>query len=357
MAAPWIDTGADVEETIADVQRAKKGDRRAYERLVKRYLRLVTSITLAITTDVDASEDAAQEAFLDGWRDLKRLEKPEAFGAWISQIARNRATDHLRKRTKVVRADDEQLAETPDESPDALEELIDGEQTELIAGALQALPEEARETVILFYREGQSVAQVAETLEVSEDVVKKRLSRAREKMRQSVEAALGSALLATMPAANFGSRIAGGLAGFRWAQKTKVGGRSRLAGGIMKLAAAGAAAAVVVTYVARPPEIRGSIGGAKNVTGVATIDCGIDHRTVKIAHGVFSAKDLPTGTCHMTFALDGLPSPAPQTVRLVRGEVVNVRLQVTKVAAPAPGATPGEPAHKPDGIASPVKWE
>ena len=334
MAAPWTDTGDDVEETIADVERARKGDRRAYERLVKRYLRLVTSITLAITTDVDASEDAAQEAFLDGWRDLKKLEKPEAFGAWISQIARNRANDHLRKRAKVVNADEETLAQTPDESPDALEELLDGEQTELIAGALQALPEEARETVILYYREGQSVAQVAETLEVSEDVVKKRLSRAREKMRQSVEAALGSALLATMPAANFGSRVASGLSAMRWMQKTKVGGRSRLAGGVMKLAAAGAAAAVVITYVAKPPEIHGH--GPKSLTGSVTIDCGADHRMVKIEHGAFVAKDLPTGKCRITFAFDGFPSPPPQTLTLVRGEVISVPMKLEKVLVPAP---------------------
>ena len=84
-----------------------------------------------------------------------------------------------------------------------------GEQTQLITGALQALPEDGREAMILFYREGQSIAQVAEALDVSEDVVKKRLSRARERIRQSVESALGAALVATIPTGDFSASVLG----------------------------------------------------------------------------------------------------------------------------------------------------
>jgi RNA polymerase sigma factor (sigma-70 family) len=60
--------------------------------------RRVASIALAVTADRAAGEDAAQEAFLQGWRDLPQLSHQESFSAWICRIARNRAHDAVRRR-------------------------------------------------------------------------------------------------------------------------------------------------------------------------------------------------------------------------------------------------------------------
>ena len=56
----------------------------------------VTAVALAITRDVPASEDIAQDAFLSAWQHIRRLQNPASFLPWLRQITRNLARDHLR---------------------------------------------------------------------------------------------------------------------------------------------------------------------------------------------------------------------------------------------------------------------
>ncbi len=84
-----------------------------------------------------------------------------------------------------------------------VDELVAREEARALAEALDALPEETREILTLFYREGQSVTHVAALLELSEMVVKKRLSRARERLRSSVQQQIGETLCRTRPDSGF----------------------------------------------------------------------------------------------------------------------------------------------------------
>lgn len=382
MATVWPDTSRSVEAlNTNDVEAAKRGDRRAYARLVKLHQRVVTSITLAITTDVDASEDAAQEAFLAGWRDLRTLDDPGRFGPWICQIARHRAYDIVRKRGRTSeQSDDEAVESAPDPGPGALEALLEGEQLTLIHGALEALPEDSREAMILFYREGQSIAEVARVLDVSEDVVKKRLSRARERMRQSVEAALGAALLATVPPPDFALQLFGGIRNLRVLARLRAWGKLRAV--ITPFRVIGLAAATVAivstpqfktwrssmrlyvpaewTRESRPsplstsaprhlaappfaPEIRGRVEGPgrENATGTATLACKGVRRVETIEHGGFDAKNLPTGPCRITVSMDGAVQKTTDTV-LGTNEVFNLAIRLVD---PPLDAIPGHPHH------------
>ena len=98
-----------------------------------------------------------------------------------------------------------------DPRPDAAAELVAREEADALAGALDALPDDTREVLTLFYREGQSVAQVAALLDVTEDAVKKRLSRARATLRQALLDSVGRTLSATAPAAAFTAAVLSGL--------------------------------------------------------------------------------------------------------------------------------------------------
>src|SRR6185436_16938211 len=80
------------------VQAARRGDKRAFVEIVARHQAMVCGIALGILGDFAASEDAAQEAFLTAWRKLHELRQPERLRAWLSQIARNAALGHLRRR-------------------------------------------------------------------------------------------------------------------------------------------------------------------------------------------------------------------------------------------------------------------
>ncbi|HTE47813.1 MAG TPA: sigma-70 family RNA polymerase sigma factor [Gemmatimonadaceae bacterium] len=174
-----------------DVIAAAAGDHDAFGRLVDATRTVVTSITLAILRDSDASADAAQDVFIAAWTGLSKLKDPTSFLPWIRQLARNRAHHTLRSRIRFGRRItnhdvDEILAAATDPRPSAIEAIIAGEQRAALASAIDALPPSTREIVILYYREGQSARQVASLLGMSEDAVKQRLSRSRAHLRESL---------------------------------------------------------------------------------------------------------------------------------------------------------------------------
>jgi RNA polymerase sigma factor (sigma-70 family) len=187
---------------------AAEGDAEAYGELVSETSSLVSSIALAIVRDVETSRDVAQDVFLAVWRDLKTLRNPASFLPWLRQTTRNRANASLRtmvRRRKVADTGlmDDLLPRLTDPHPSASAQMVWREEMHALTEALEALPPETREIVTLFYREGQSVAQVASLLELSEDAVKKRLSRARECLRASMQQQIGQTLCRTRPDAGF----------------------------------------------------------------------------------------------------------------------------------------------------------
>ena len=198
------------------VTAAAAGDRDAFGRIVTATSGLVSSISLAILRDVDISRDVAQDVFLAAWRDLRKLRNPASFLPWLRQLARNRAHHVLRSRVRARRheadaATDDYLQLINDPKPNAAAQLVAREEAEALASALDALPTDTREVLTLFYREGQSVAQVAALLDVTEDAVKKRLSRARATLRQALLDSVGRTLSTTAPGAAFTTVVLSGL--------------------------------------------------------------------------------------------------------------------------------------------------
>ena len=194
------------------VAAAASGDADAFAHVIGATSGLVTSIALAIVRDVDMSQDIAQDVFLSAWRDLRKLRNPASFLPWLRQMTRNRAHHVLRgwvraRRWMVQPPDDHQVEAIVDGRPGVAERLLGDEEREVLREALAALPDEAREVLALYYREGQSVAQVAGLLDLSESAVKKRLSRARATLRGTLLERLGETLGATAPGAAFAAAV------------------------------------------------------------------------------------------------------------------------------------------------------
>lgn len=190
---------------------AARGDRDAYGRIVAGCQSTVTSIALAIVRDVPASEDIAQEAFLSAWQNLRKLNNRASFLPWLRQITRNLARDHLRGgRLRAHPATDVEalIATVADPQPGPDQQLADAQSWAVAAGVIDALPEESREVLLLYYREGQSSRQVAALLGLQDAAVRKRLSRAREKVREELLARLGEFARATAPGAGFTAAVA-----------------------------------------------------------------------------------------------------------------------------------------------------
>lgn len=195
----------------AHLPAAARGDQAAYGRIVAGCQGTVTAIALAITRDVSASEDVAQEAFLSAWQNLRKLRNPDSFLPWLRQITRNLARDHLRGRgRRAETAEDVEalLAQVADPNPAPCEELSDAQEQAIAAGVIDSLPEESREVLLLYYREGQNSRQVASLLGLQDAAVRKRLQRARERVRAELLERLGRFAKDTAPGAGFTAAVA-----------------------------------------------------------------------------------------------------------------------------------------------------
>lgn len=189
-----------------DLPAARGGDRDAYGRIVRACQNTVTAVALAITRDVQASEDIAQEAFLGAWQHLERLHSPDSFLPWLRQIARNLARDHLRRhRHTPLDGPNAELAMAmaADPGPQPMEQALSDERELAASELISALPEDSRETLLLFYREGQSSQQVALLLGISDAAVRKRLSRARQLVRDELLQRFGEFAQGSAPSTAF----------------------------------------------------------------------------------------------------------------------------------------------------------
>lgn len=210
MASTWMMTERvhSVAETPdAELVRAScRGEKRAFVEIVARHQALVCGVAFAILNDFAASEDAAQEAFLTAWRKIHEVRRPDRLRAWLAQIARNAALGQMRRRRSEENIDRAlELADTkakPDEAAASEEEAL------MVCQSLERLPELYRLPLVLFYREGQSVRVVAESLGISEDAVKQRLARGREMLRAKIESVIGRVLERHVPGGVFTITIA-----------------------------------------------------------------------------------------------------------------------------------------------------
>lgn len=145
--------------------------------------------------DADA-QDVLQEAYAKAFRKLDALEDPEKFPAWLGRIVANTAKNALEKKrpTPFTELEWEEDGSSPvdDLEEDAVEAqpelaISRKETKELVRELIGSLSDEQRICVLLFYLEGQSVREIAEALDCSENTVKSRLNYGRKAIRKQVE--------------------------------------------------------------------------------------------------------------------------------------------------------------------------
>lgn len=188
------------------VSASLEGDREAYGLIVTRYQSLVCALAYSATGSVTQSEDLAQETFLEAWKNLASLREPQKLRSWLCGIARNRIHQAVRseRREPSHRAEPlENLAQAPCPEPSPPERAISREEAALLWRTLEQLPETYRLPLVLFYREHQSVEMVAQNLDLSEEAVRQRLSRARKLLQEEVQAFVEISLSRTSPGKAF----------------------------------------------------------------------------------------------------------------------------------------------------------
>lgn len=172
------------------VARALQGDAAAQGELVRRWSARIFAFCYVRCGSRHGAEDLAQETLLRGLRGLPSLDSPERFGPWLRGIAQHVYLDWRKsKQASQVPlsslgpdgAADELLASAPDVAVRAVDH--DDDLREL-RRAVAALDEDARETLLLYYAQDVTYAELAEMLGVSPATINARLTKARAALRE-----------------------------------------------------------------------------------------------------------------------------------------------------------------------------
>ncbi|MDQ8184989.1 sigma-70 family RNA polymerase sigma factor [Pelagicoccus sp. SDUM812002] len=182
------------------------GDRQAFGKIVTRYQSLLCSVAYSSLGSLSASEDVAQEAFLEAWKKLSTLREPEKLKSWLCGILRFKISHWRRKhaRQPVYESETGGELESMESEDEGVEETtMKEEEQALLWKALEKVPENYREPLVLYYREHQSIEHVAYELDLSESAVKQRLSRGRKMLQERMMGFVEDSLVRSSPSRVF----------------------------------------------------------------------------------------------------------------------------------------------------------
>ena len=123
------------------VRRAADGDKKAWERLVEQFARLIWSITVEFKLSESDAADVAQTTWLRLLEHIHRIEHPDRVGSWLAATARNECLRSLAARKRVVLSQDEtELHTTVPHGPEIDERLLADERAQVVRDAVSRLP-------------------------------------------------------------------------------------------------------------------------------------------------------------------------------------------------------------------------
>ena len=186
------------------IRRSLQGDSAATEQLIRRYQNRIYNVVLKICSDADDAAELTQETFVKILENLDRFESRSSFYTWAFRIAVNLTLNHCQRNARLaVRSLDSECEQcdsraklalkeflSDDSSPDPAVVAQNKELHEVAIEALNNLDEAQKAVVVLRDIEGMSYARIAETLGIEIGTVRSRLSRAKTKLRDILEAIL-----------------------------------------------------------------------------------------------------------------------------------------------------------------------
>lgn len=170
------------------VKRVQRGDKTAFDLLVRKYQHRIGAVIGRFVPDYAESQDVAQESFIRAYRAIGNFRGDSQFYTWLYRIAVNTAKNHLvamkrRPPSSDIEADDAEhyagaLQMQDGATPE--HELLREEIANAVSATVAELPEELRQAITLREMDGLSYEEIAETMDCPIGTVRSRIFRARE---------------------------------------------------------------------------------------------------------------------------------------------------------------------------------
>lgn len=167
------------------IKKCRRGDRQAFNELIRLYYDYVSGFLLKTTTDETLTEDLTQETFLKMIRNIEKFDPggSAAFGTWLITIAKNCYIDHLRRNRIYLENIDDLPIEDERNVADEVEHKLEYER---VLNAMETLPPEQALAIRLKYVENMTLAQIAERFGVQPKTIKSRIHDGTVKLRKKL---------------------------------------------------------------------------------------------------------------------------------------------------------------------------
>ena len=174
------------------IKRAANGDPEAFEDLIRAHEGRMYAVTLRMCGNRDDAQDCMQEAMLRIYRAMDSFRGQSSFGTWVYRITMNTCLDELRRKKVRQSTSLDAMLDTgwapTDENENPELHSLRGEQRRSIEKAISKLPDDMKAAVVLRDVQGFSYEEIARVLNANIGTIKSRISRGREKLRETLMA-------------------------------------------------------------------------------------------------------------------------------------------------------------------------
>jgi RNA polymerase sigma-70 factor, ECF subfamily len=174
------------------VSRVRGGEPALFEILMRRYNQRIYRVIRSVLRNEDEAEDVMQQAYLSAFTHLDQFVGASSFATWLTRIALNEAFARIRKQKRFVDVEAQEEPTPMDRTPEARAQSR--ELAALLESAVETLPDLYRTVFMLREVEELSTQEAAACLEVSEEVIKVRLHRARGLLRERLYEQVGGSV-------------------------------------------------------------------------------------------------------------------------------------------------------------------
>ena len=171
------------------VQKATAGDKAAFEELYRATYRSVYYTCLGLLKDEHEAQDITQDVYLAVFGQLGTLEDASKFKSWLYRIAANKSIKHLRKKQPTLLGNEQLEDLETEENENFLPEeyALNADKRKLVLEITRKVCTDVQyQSILLYYFNELSIAEIAEIMECLEGTVKNRLSVARSKIKEGV---------------------------------------------------------------------------------------------------------------------------------------------------------------------------